>query len=46
MLVGEASGDATVELDEAADGLGAAVVRSTGGEVGEERLGPLAQGAA
>jgi hypothetical protein len=33
--VGEGSGDAAVELDDAVDGLGATVVRAAGGEVGQ-----------
>jgi len=36
----EPSCDAAVELDDPVDGLGAAVVRASGGEVGQELLGP------
>ena len=43
VAVAEAAGDAVVELDEAVDGFGAAVVRAGGGEVGQERLAPLLQ---
>jgi len=44
--VSEAAGDASVELDEAVDRLGAAVVRAVGFEVAQERFTPLAQGPA
>ena len=38
--VAVAAGEAAVELDDAVDGFGAAVVGSAGGEVGEERVLP------
>jgi len=40
------AGDAVVQFDDPVDGLGPAVVRAAGGEVGEELLAPGAQGAA
>jgi len=46
VAVAEAAGDAAVELDEAVDGFGAAVVCAGGGEVDQERLAPLLQGPA
>ena len=43
LWVAEAASDAAVEFDESVDGLGAAVVRAAGVEVGQERLAPLLQ---
>ena len=40
--VAESSGEAPVEFDDAVDGLGAAVVRATSGEVRQERVTPPA----
>ena len=44
--VAEPSGDAAVEFDEPVDGFGSAVVGAAGGEVAQERVAPLVQGAA
>src|SRR5829696_1771137 len=44
--VAEAAGDPSVEFDDAVNGLGAAVVGSAGGEVGQELVLPGPQGAA
>ena len=46
VAVAEAAGDAAVELDEAVDRLGPAVVRAVGVEVGQERRAPSFQGPA
>lgn len=46
VAVAEAARDAAVELDEPVDGFGAAVGRADDVEVGQERGGPLLQGAA
>lgn len=43
-LVAEAAGEAAVELDDPVDGLGTPVRGSSGGEVGQERSAPAAQG--
>ena len=45
VAVAKAAGDAPVELDQSVDGFGAAVARTVGVEVAEERLPPLLQGA-
>src|SRR5690606_11044058 len=46
VAVAEAAGEASVEFDDPVHGFGAAVVRSAGGEVGQECGLPAAQGAA
>src|SRR4051794_25377306 len=45
VAVAKAAGDAPVELDQSVDRFGAAVARTVGVEVAEERLPPLLQGA-
>ena len=45
VAVAESAGEAAVELDDPVDSFGAAVVRTCGGEVREERVPPSAQGA-
>jgi len=45
VAVAVAAGDASVELDDAVDGFGAAVAGAIGGEVAEVGVFPLAQGA-
>ena len=46
VAVAEAAGEAAVEFDDAVHCFGAAVVRPAGGEVGQERGSPAAEGAA